>query len=144
MMQLSQDRWTDDAYVAISLASVEAEQRMRQPLIGCEYILLGLLLKQRTIAYRVLTKFGLSVASVRVCLGSTAFDQAAQVVFFDEAAKATINQALVFASERQSPHNVATTGDMLHALMLSNSSTIKRILEAHGTTPQQVLFDLLD
>lgn len=138
-------RMTDEANVILSLASVEAEQQMEHPEVKPEHLLQGMLLKPTTIVGRVLARHGMTIESVRKTLRATPISTSVTPAFvvYDADARAIFNAAVEFSNLRSAKYDRITSGDLLHALMVSGNAQIERILADHGTTSQKVLHDLL-
>lgn len=141
-------RLTDESHGILILASAEAGRQKgnAQSLIEPTHLLLGMLLQPNTVAGRVLGGHGMTVESVRYKLGIDRFNPTVNtaVQVYSKAAKKVFYAAVEFSDLRDGAHKRVTSGDLLHALMVSEDVQIEHLLSTFGTTSQMILHDLLN
>jgi len=131
------ERFTQRARRVLSLAHQEAE-RMRQPVISTEHLLLGLILEEGGIAGRVLRDLGLEPERVQEMVerlsgigqtGTSKIDLSSGV-----------QQVLEFAIEeaRRMGHHYIGTEHILLGLVRSNEGKAMEVLRKLGITPEQI------
>jgi ATP-dependent Clp protease ATP-binding subunit ClpC len=131
------ERFTQRARRVLSLAHEEAE-RMRQPLIGTEHLLLALVQEEGGVAGRVLRELGLETDRVREIterISGYGKNESGKIDL-----SPGVQQVLEFAIEeaRRMGHQYIGTEHLLLALIRSTEGLSKDVLRKLGVTPEQV------
>ena len=131
------ERFTQRARRVLSLAHQEAE-RLQQPQIGTEHLLLGLMMEDGGISARVLADLGLEVDRVREMverLGGFGQARGAKVEL-----SAGVQQVLEFAIDeaRRMGHHYIGTEHLLLGLIRQEEGLGMDVLRKLGITPEQI------
>ena len=136
-MASGMERFTQRARRVLSLAHQEAE-RLRQPAINTEHVLVGLIEEDGGVAGRVLREFGLEASRVREViekLGGFGAGRTGQIDL-----SAGVQQVLEFSIEeaRRMGHHYIGTEHLLLGLVRSEEGLAVEVLTKLGITAEQV------
>ncbi len=133
----SMERFTQRARKALSLAHEEAE-RLRQPVINTEHLLLGMILEDGGVAGRALRDLGLEPDRVREVvehLSGYGLQESGAIEL-----STGVQQVLEFAIEeaRRMGHHYIGTEHLLLGLVRSTEGNAPEVLRKLGVTPEQI------
>ncbi|MFZ3078134.1 MAG: Clp protease N-terminal domain-containing protein, partial [Bellilinea sp.] len=131
------ERFTQRARRVLSLAHQEAE-RMRQPMINTEHLLLGLIQEEGGIAGRVLRDLGLEPERVQEMVERLSGIGQTRSSKID--LSSGVQEVLEFAIEeaRRMGHHYIGTEHILLGMVRSNEGKAMDVLRKLGITPEQI------
>jgi len=131
------DKFTQSARKVLSLAHLEAE-RMQQPMIGSEHVLLALIQEDTGVAGRVMRELGVELERAREMVLRLGGMGSARVDHIDLSADAQKVLDLAIEEAGQMDSKYISTEHLLLALVQSELGLAKDVIAKLGITPAQI------
>jgi ATP-dependent Clp protease ATP-binding subunit ClpA len=136
------ERFTDDSKRVLTLAQEEA-QRSHHSYIGTEHLLLGLLRHEQGLAYKVLTKLGIDLVTVRTTI-ETVLGRNERIIIQQIIPTSRVKKVIEISFEeaRRMGHDHIGTEHLLLGLLVEGEGIAAHVLQDLGATLAKVRDEL--